>query len=119
MSLIRTGHGLWSQLVKRAALDLRRYDKDVATDFRRNLKLPEKGSIVERLKELKIRPEPVLGGFFNSVQPFTHMFRDILSLIEWAGKSEGKENLRIQFDFAEGKRLEFDLENFREQVKRF
>lgn len=119
MSLIRTGHGLWSQLVKRAALDLRRYDRDVATDFRSNLKLPEKGSIIERLKELKVRPEPVLGGFFKSIQPFTHIFKDILSLVEWAGKREGKENLRVQFDFEEGKKLDLDLENFREQVERF
>jgi hypothetical protein len=103
MRLIRTGHGLWSQLIKRAALDLRRYDKDVASDFRRNLKLPEKGSIVERLKEQKVPPEPVLGGFFGSIQPFTQMFRDILSLVEWAGKNEGKENLLVQFDFEEGK----------------
>jgi hypothetical protein len=119
MGLIRTGHGLWSQLVERAALDLRRYDKDVATDFRKNLKLPENGSIIERLKELKVRPEPVLGGFFKSVQPFTHMFRDILSLVECAGKSVGKENLRVQFDFEEGKKLELDLESFREQVEQF
>lgn len=58
---------MWSQLVNRAALDLRRYDKDVATDFRKNLKLPEKGSIVERLRKQRVRPEPVLGGFFNSL----------------------------------------------------
>lgn len=119
MRLIRTGHGLWSQLVKRAGLDLRRYDKDVATDFRRNLKLAEKGSIVERLRERKIRPEPVLGGFFHSIQPFTQMFRDILHIVERAGKSEGKENLLVEFDFAEGGKLKLDLENFRQQVERF
>jgi hypothetical protein len=119
MRPIKTGHGLWSQLVKRAALDLRRYDKDVATDFRKNLNLPENGSIVERLRERKTRPEPVLGGFFGSIQPFTHMFRDILSLVEWAGMSEGKENLLIEFDFDEGKKFKLDLDNFREQVERF
>jgi hypothetical protein len=72
--LTRTGHPLWSQLIRRAALDLRGYDKDVASDFRRNLKLPEKGSIVERLKEREVPPEHVFGGFFGSIQPFTLNF---------------------------------------------
>lgn len=118
MGIIRTGHGLWSELVNRAALDLRRYDRHVGLDFRKHLKLPDGGSIAERLKEQGVRPEPVLGGFFNSLQPFTRMFRDILDMVEWAGKREGKENLVVEFDFEAGKEFKLDLKNFREQVER-
>jgi hypothetical protein len=119
MSPIRTGSGLWTQLVKKAALDLRRYDSAVEIDFRNSLSLPKEGSIVTHLRRLRASTDAVLGGFFGSIQPFTRMFEDILSLVEEIGQSKGKENLLIQFDFSEADKFKLDLDKFREQVERF
>jgi len=119
MRAIRTGSGLWSQLTKRAGLDLRRYDSAVESAFRENLKLPEKGNVVAHLKALNVGPEPVLGAFFGAIKPFVYMFKDILDLVEAAGKTKGKENLLVEFDFEEGKKFKLDLDSFRQQVERF
>jgi uncharacterized protein YfaP (DUF2135 family) len=117
--LIKTGAELWSQLVQRAGLDLRRYDSAVEVAFRKNLRLPEKGNVVRYLEARKVEPEPVLGAFFGALQPFVYMFKDILDLVEAAGKTEGKENLLVEFDFEEGKKFKLDLNSFRQQVEYF
>ncbi len=119
MSPIRTGSELWSQLTERAGLDLRRYDSAVELAFRKTLQLPEKGEIVHHLAAKNIEPEPVLGAFFGAIQPFVYMFKGILDLVEAVGKTEGKENLLVEFDFEEGKQLKVDLDGFRQQVEHF
>lgn len=120
MVRVRTGYGLWSQLVNRAGLDLRRYDATVATDLRRRLSLPLTGKLTTRIKDHKVGPEALLGAFFDALQPFTRMYSEILELIETIGFAEGKENLLVQFDFGLAEReFKLDLENFRKQVERW
>jgi hypothetical protein len=119
MTPIRTGSELWSQLTERAGLDLRRYDSAVELAFRETLRLPQKGNVVGHLEAQKVPPEPVLGAFFGAIQPFVYMFKGILELVEEAGKTEGKENLLVEFDFEEGKKLKLDLDSFRQQVEHF
>jgi hypothetical protein len=117
MPPIKTGSGLWRQLTKRAGLNLRTYDSGVEVAFRKRLDLPNKGNVATHLTQRKTRPEPVMGGFLNSIQPFSFMFKDILALIEAVGRTAGKGNLLIEFDFEEGKKFNVDLDTFRQQVE--
>ncbi|HEY0366026.1 MAG TPA: hypothetical protein VGC73_06110, partial [Pyrinomonadaceae bacterium] len=119
MQRIRTGSGLWRQLTKRAGLNVRTYDAGIEVSFRNRLDLPDKGSVTTHLTQRNIRPEPVMGGFLNSIQPFSFMFKNILGLVEGLGRKAGKDNILIEFDFEEGKKFNLDLDNFREQVERF
>ena len=117
MRRIKTGSGLWRQLTKRAGLNVRTYDAGVEVSFRNRLDLPDTGSVTTHLTQRKIRPEPVMGGFLNSIQPFSFIFKDILALVEDVGRKAGEDNLLIEFDFEEGKKFNVDLDNFREQVE--
>lgn len=120
MTRIRTGCGLWSQLVDRAGLDLRRYDVAVASELRSALSLPLTGRLTDRIREHKVGTEALLAGFLTALQPFTQMYSDILNLIEAIGLAEGKENLLVEFDFETAARnFKLDLENFRKQVARW
>jgi hypothetical protein len=58
--------------------------------------------------------EEFLVVFFKAQCPFSMMVRDALIFFEAVNAQYGTHNLKIVFNFEKAKRLELDLEQFRE-----
>lgn len=117
---VATGEELWINLVKNAGLKLRSYDKDIEEKLRFALGLKSRPSLRTLLERHSVPTERLLAEFFALARPFTQMYEDILRLMEEIGRSRGKRNLDIEFDFDEAKKkFKLDLDAFRKQVETF
>ena len=115
------GLSLWNLLNAEAGLDLRRRDNaphgyDVALEERLNELLFDNsiGSLQQNLRAAPPSAEDFLAAFFKAQRPFSMMVTDVLHLFEAANAQYGTHNLKVVFNFEKAKRLELDLEQFRE-----
>jgi hypothetical protein len=115
------GLSLWNLLKTETGLDLRRRDNapygyDVPLEERLNELLFQNpiASLQQNLRAAPPSAEDFLAAFFKAQRPFAMMVSDVLQLFEAASAQYGTHNLKVVFNFEKAKRLELDLEQFRE-----
>jgi hypothetical protein len=119
--VLSDGAELWRALASRAGLQPTTYDDDVITDVRLALGLPGSVDIELALMQAGTPAAAVLDAVLAALSPFAQMMIDLLALYERAGASSAAgDNLRIEYDFAEGgDTLAFDLSWFRDAARRW
>jgi hypothetical protein len=121
---------LWPALIKQAGLDApgwwRRtpsqdsYDADLLNEMRGKLFPSSTGSLQTLLKTAAppLSAETLLRSFFQVLQPFSMMKRDILEMMAAAGARKGDDNIKIRFQLSESDEpIDLLLNEFREQME--
>jgi hypothetical protein len=118
---LETGARVWTALERYAGLNIELYDAGVDTSIRHSLHLPQKGTLLSRLRERQIDSTALIEAFFCAVAPYVVMYSELLTLFEEIGAQKGANNLRIQFDFGHPSlwSWSFDLHTFRDQVEQW
>jgi hypothetical protein len=101
----------WADLKKRGGLELRGRDEGVEEELKNRL-APSAGSLELALRQST--PDDLVRAFFDLLQPFAAMFRDILQFFERAGATEGREQWNIMVDD-----VDLRLEHFRRFLKKW
>lgn len=110
---------LWELFEQTAKLDDTFYDEALKDDIYRVLAIsPVDGDAKQLLIERSISTERLLAAILTSMQPFSRMLDELLSLFERIGAQRSDGGLCIEFDFDEGKRFGIDLDSFRRDIIR-
>lgn len=116
---IKTADELWSAILRKAGLDLRKYDAPLVDELCSVLRVPPR-SFGHGLDAKGVTIERLLLAFLRAVQPYAGMTRDIMALFARASARRSNDQLRMCFQFADSADdFEFDLRNFREWESRW
>jgi hypothetical protein len=116
--MLSSAADVWQFLKSEGGLQLKHYDSELPIELLASLKkiYPQSTStdLDTLLKKTSVSVEDFLIAFFTVVQPFAEMLVDLLRFFEEAKANQGKENLRVKFNFDKDlPPLSFDLEHFR------
>jgi hypothetical protein len=130
MKVYERAEDLWPALIKQAGLDVpgwwRRvpkqdsYDADLMNELRGRLFPGSTASLKTLLKAAAppVSAETLLRCFFQVLQPFSMMKRDILEMLAAAGSRKGDDNIKIRFQLNESDDpLDLLLNEFRDQME--
>ncbi len=110
---------IWSFLVRHGGIDPKNYDQPLIDEIRTHLALPEEGDF-EQLLASNVSVEAFVVAFFKAVAPYAAMMSDLFVVFERAGVKRSNQSMRIDYDFgASVEPLRFDLEHFKEWLKRW
>ncbi|WP_293742062.1 hypothetical protein [uncultured Pedobacter sp.] len=126
--IINNAAELWTNLKSSAGLDTVFYDKDLIrgteeiAGLYQILGLKESSIGFEQDLNLgNISVSRLLVALFSLLQPYAGMMEELCMFFEKHGIKEGKDGIKISFDFSAtgAEELKFDLNHFREILKTF
>ena len=97
---------LWNEIKKMGNFSDTYYDKNIETDLRKKLGMPEHIDLNEA------SPEQLLDAFFEVMAPLSLMYEDILNLFEKCNANRSTSNIEIEFQSSPFKSTRFNIENF-------
>ncbi len=122
LKILRSPEKVWKTILAETGLSIKNYDQGFLEAIASEIDPKDPPNLLNYKSEFKrrnISTEKLIGAFFSASKPLTLMMRDVCIFFARHGIKGTNNSIRMKFDFgADLPELEFDLENFKEIIRK-